>query len=120
MSEWSPITEGELWDKINKAWLEMSLPQRRLWELIKIDPIKWKETSYGKMGGGFWVVALYGSSVIWYNDIEEGFNLSAWSSFGLIDDYWCNQDELQWTIQRVVNQWTQEAPHTGNTSAPEN
>ena len=27
--------------------------------------------------GVFWVVGLIGRTVIWYNDIEEGFNRSA-------------------------------------------
>jgi hypothetical protein len=85
MSKWTPISEGELWDLINKAWMEMSLPQRRQWEVIKIDPIKWQEESHGGMGGCFWVVGIYGSPVIWYNDIEDGFNRSAWSVAGTID-----------------------------------
>ena len=25
--------------------------------------------------GGFWVVAIVGRNVIWYNDVEEGFDL---------------------------------------------
>ena len=104
MSSWKPISEGALRDLMNKAWGEMSLPQRRLWEVIKIDPVKWRENSYGEMGEGFWVVAIYGSTVIWFNDIEDGFNRSSWSSPGLIDEYWCNQDELQWTIQHVLDQ----------------
>ena len=51
----------------------------RLWEVIKITPQKWSEKSYGKVGGGFWVVALVGCSAIWYNDIEDGFNRSPFS-----------------------------------------
>ena len=95
MSSWRPISEGEIWDLINRAWEKMSLPQRRLWEAIKVDPMKWQEDTYGAMGGGFWVVAIYGSTVVWYNDIEDGFNKSKWTIPGTIDEYWCNQSELQ-------------------------
>lgn len=105
MNNWTPTSEAEIWDLINNAWEEMTFPQRRLWEVIKIDPTKWQQTPYGTQGGGFWVVAIYGSTVIWFNDIEDGFNRSAWSMPGVIDDYWCNQDELQWTIQHVLNEW---------------
>jgi hypothetical protein len=105
MSSWRPIAEGELWDLINRAWDEMTPLQRRLWEVIKIDPVKWQENSYGALGGGFWVVAIYGSTVIWFNDIEDGFNRSTWSTPGTIDEYWCNQDKLQWTVQHVLDQW---------------
>ena len=98
MSTWRAISEGEIWDMINRAWDKMSLPQRRVWELIKIDPAKWQEDSYGAMGGGFWVVAIYGSTVIWYNDIEHGFNHSSWTTPGKIDEYWCNQSPLHEVI----------------------
>ena len=102
MSTWSAISEAEIWELINKAWTEMDLPQRRLWEIIKIEPVKWEQTPYGTEGGGFWVVAIYGSAVVWFNDIEDGFNRSAWTTHGVIDEYWCNQDELQWTIQHIL------------------
>lgn len=95
MSTWKPTSEAEIWDMINRAWRKMSLPQRRVWEAIKVDPMKWQENTYGEMGDGFWVVAIYGSTVIWYNDIEHGFNQSKWSTPGTIDEYWCNQTELQ-------------------------
>ena len=81
----------------------MNPPQARLWEAVRVSPHKWKEKSYGKLGDGFWVVAIVGATVIWYNDIEEGFNRSRYTSFGTIDEYWCNQDELELTLQYVLN-----------------
>jgi hypothetical protein len=68
----------------------------------RITPEKWQQDPYGKEGGGFWVVALIGTTVVWYNDIEEGFNRSCYSRYGFIDDYWCNQDELEWAIQALL------------------
>ena len=58
---------------------------------------------YGDDGGGFWVVGLIGKKVIWFNDIEEGFNISNYSIHGQIDDYNCNQDKLDWVIQRLYH-----------------
>ena len=57
----------------------------------------------GRRGPGLWVVAIVGRTVIWYNDIEEGFNRSRYSAYGTIDDYWCNQDELELTVQYLMN-----------------
>ena len=54
----------------------MSQEEMRLWEAIRIQPVKWQQDPYGIQGGGFWVVGIIGSTVIWYNDIEEGFNRS--------------------------------------------
>lgn len=100
---WEPISEVELWDRINSACERMTPEQSRVWETIKVLPHKWAEHSYGNLGGGFWVVALIGTSVIWFNDIEDGFNQSKYTDFGKIDEYWCNQDELEWAVQNVVN-----------------
>ena len=104
MDTWTPITEAELWNQINRGWKEMTLEQRRLWEMIRIDPVKWAQEPYGTGGGGFWVVAIYGSRVIWFNDIEWGFNRSRWATIGVLSEYWCNQDELQWTVQYALNE----------------
>ncbi len=85
----------------------MSQEEMRLWEAIRIQPVKWQQDPYGIQGGGFWVVGIIGSTVIWYNDIEEGFNRSRFFAFGRIDDYWSNQDELERTIQYLMNALSQ-------------
>jgi hypothetical protein len=96
---WVPITEVRLWDKINADWDRMTLVQRRLWEVIKVSPQKWQQHPWGDHGGGFWVVAILGQTVVWFNDIEDGFNRSHYDQHGVIRDYWCNQDELGETLQ---------------------
>lgn len=101
--KWEPLTEATLWDYVNDAFSRMNAEQRKIWEAIKIPPSKWRLDSFGEPGGGFWVVAVIGSSVIWYNDIEEGFNQSSYSEFGKIDEYWCNQDQLERAVQNVIN-----------------
>jgi len=49
-------------------------------------------------------VAIVGNTVVWYNDIEHGFNRSRYLHFAIIPDteYWCNQDELEWTIRQLM------------------
>jgi hypothetical protein len=100
---WEPLSETELHGMLNSAWERMSLPQRRFWEAIRIEPQKWELPPYGDLGGGFWVVAVIGQTVVWYNDIEDGFNRSHYSTPGTIGEYWCNQDRLEWTIQNIIN-----------------
>ena len=111
--DWKPISEASLWDMLNEAEKRMSLQQARLWEAIRIPPQKWAEKSYGELGGGFWAVAVVGTTVVWYNDIEDGFNRSRYTTFGTIEGYWCNQDELELTLQFILN-----AIETGQDSAP--
>jgi hypothetical protein len=103
MIDWESISAPALLDRIGQGYARMPHTHQRLWDSIRIDPEKWEQHPYGDAGGGFWVVALIGRTVIWYNDIEDGFNRSLYSRYGVIDDYWCNQDELDIAIQYLAN-----------------
>ena len=118
MIEWEPITETALRERVAQGEARMSPPHRRLWDTIRIEPEKWQQHPYGDQGAGFWVVALIGRTVIWYNDIEEGFNRSRYTAYGTIDDYWCNQDELELTLQYLMNALEQGADLVRLTKAP--
>lgn len=100
--DWTPISEAGLWDKVISAEGRMNLQVLRLWETIKILPEKWSEQTYGTVGGGFWVVAIIGNRVIWFNDIEDGFNCSSYVVAGKLAEYFCNQDELEIAVQHVL------------------
>ena len=102
--KWEPISEEDLWDLINTGCDQMEIPQRRLWEAIKIDPRKWVQHPWGDEGGGFWAVAVIDKVVVWYNNNEGGFNRSNYTKYGEIGKYYCNQDELQWTIQYILDE----------------
>lgn len=101
MEKWEPISLNELYDEILKTEKDLNEELKSFWDLIKIDPVKWKEEQYGDLGEGFWIVAICGNQVIWYNDIEEGFNISDYKIFGEIENYWCNQDELVHVVYRL-------------------
>ena len=101
MSDWKPITLSELWDQIYKTETDLNGNLWNFWQLIKIDPVKWEEKTHGKEGDGFWVIAICGTKIIWYNDIEEGFNISNYKIYGHIAEYWCNQDEISCCITRL-------------------
>ena len=40
------------------------------------------------------MVAIFGNAIVFYNDIEEGFNVSTYQTYGHISEYWCEQTEL--------------------------
>lgn len=117
--DWKPVTEAEIWDFINESYDRMTHEQRRTWEAINIPPQKWSQEPYGTNGGGFWVVAIIGTTVIWFNDIEDGFNRSNFKEFGVIDEYYCNQDKLEWQIQNIINQLREGFDLAGYCGAPE-
>lgn len=101
INEWTPISLVELQELIKLGIRKMTNNQLTIWNKIKVDPEKWQEEEYGKEGRGFWIVAINANEVIWYNDIEEGFNISTYSFKGKIDNYYTEQDELQWIINKL-------------------
>jgi hypothetical protein len=101
---WKPISEERILDRINHGRKEMNPLERRFWDAIRVPPQKWKLSPFGDIGGGFWGVAILGNTVVWFNDIEDGFNRSRYSDFGIIPktEYWCNQDQLEWTVRQLM------------------
>ena len=97
-----PLSEAELTAMITAAEAELSPKEQRLWELIRISPARWSGGDYGRETDGFWAVGVFGDQVLWYNEIEEGFNLSPFTLYGKIDQLWCNQDDLNWVVARLL------------------
>lgn len=98
---WEPITLEELYSEIWKGEYKLEKEYLNFWKLINISPEKWEETGFGDEGGGFWVVAICGRKIVWYNDIEDGFNISDYTTYGKINGYYCNQDELNTAVMRL-------------------
>ncbi len=120
MTAWKPITLSELYDEIQKTETDLSGELWNFWQLIKTEPTKWAEKDFGDEGGGFWAVAICGTKVIWYNDIEDGFNISEYNTYGKIEGYYCNQDELIWAVTRLFDLVKLAGGVTGQTGPSQN
>lgn len=101
---WTPISLKELKECISRGELKLDGALLNFWNLIKIIPQKWQETGYGVEGGGFWVVAVIGNTVIFYNDIEDGFNISPYVVYGQISEYACELAELDWVVTALYRE----------------
>jgi hypothetical protein len=100
----APISLDEIQSLIRASESLMAVTEQRLWDLARIRPAKWRQDPWGKKIGGFWVVGILGELAIWYNDIEEGFNISHYTTYGTIDEYCCNQDTLHDVISGLSHQ----------------
>src|SRR5262249_15727616 len=97
------LTEAELWDIINQQEVELTPAQARLWEAVRIMPEKWQQEPWGAHTGGFWAIAVIGQRVVWYNEIEGGFDLSPFNEYREIALYQCSQFQLSHILQRLLD-----------------
>jgi hypothetical protein len=103
--DWKPIELSELEVVITHDLAACSDAQRQFFEQIRIPPARWRQHPWGDEGGGFWAVAVFRGCVVWYNDIEEGFNVSSFETNGEIprNEYWCQQDCLCVALRSLVD-----------------
>ena len=101
--DWTPISVSELLKLVEDETPRHNPIAERLWSSVRIEPCKWQLHPRGDMGGGFWVVGILGRTVIWYNDIEDGFNTSSWTTAGVIDAYFCDQSDLRYVLESLAN-----------------
>ena len=75
---WDVISEDELFQLIQIVGSKMldELLIWRFWSWVKISPGKWNLLPWGDECSGFWVVAVAGQECVYFNDIEDGFNIS--------------------------------------------
>lgn len=110
------LSEAEIYEVLSFSWERMSLPQRRLWQVISCQPHKWDLPPWSDATAGFWVVGCIGTQVIFHNEIEGGFNRSSYSSHGRIDRYsgtgFDLSDVVQWFLNWIADGYDS-APRVG-------
>jgi len=97
MNGWRPISEPELDELIEAQLLECSADQRMAFEKYRVPLQKARIMRSGNVEDVF-VVAKNGSEVLYYEDVEEGFNFSPISESGEILKPGWDQDELKYAL----------------------
>lgn len=100
--KWTAITKVELQKDIEFNINKMDNEEFELWSKIRIEPKKWEENEMGREGDGFYAVAIIEDYVLWYNDIEDGYNLTKFITYGKIPRYQVNQYELREMMTRIL------------------
>jgi hypothetical protein len=94
---WHPATKQEVEAIIAKDILELSTEELSFFEQCRVDLYQAPIIRYGNKEMVY-VVARNGHYVLYWEDVEEGFNISPLDSSGRMTEHWCNQDSLKWAL----------------------
>jgi hypothetical protein len=98
MDTWRPISELELEELINSQLAECTPSQRELFSQIRVPLRPAPILRFGSTESVF-VVALLGSTAVYYEDVEEGFNMSELALDGSI----LKPGFEQWKLRHVLH-----------------
>jgi hypothetical protein len=102
-----PTTVEEVKKIVRDDLAECDEEQVVVFKRYAVEPYVAPILRYGEIENAV-VVARKGDEVIYWEDVEEGFNLSPVASDGRILEHWCNQDELRFAL----NTWIEGREHT--------
>lgn len=97
-------TSGDTTDRISlekmssilaEQLLECEPTERVLFDSISVPP---ERVAFADSIEDAFVVARRGEEVIYYEEVEDGFNTSRLDVDGRIAEHWYNQDELRWVL----------------------
>ena len=95
------ISEEQIWDIINRQVHSLSPSEDYIWNAVKTLPDLWFCPVWNDGNEKFWAVGIIGNHVIWFNHVEDGFNISRYAKIGTIEEYWCNQDDISHITYQV-------------------
>jgi hypothetical protein len=104
---WKPIPLEKMQKMLAQELASCTDEQRAYLQRVALPaPQKWQLTPWGDLGGGFWAVAVQRDRVLWYNDIEDGFNVSCFVQRGVIPtaEYRCNDEDVQQALLRLAGE----------------
>ena len=96
---WKPITKEELERELEAQCDDLSPEEMRYFSSIRVPLESVKIDRNGSIENVY-IVARQQQIVIFYEDVEEGFEITKLNSQGVIDEYGANQ----FTIRHVINQ----------------
>ncbi|WP_282628984.1 hypothetical protein [Empedobacter sedimenti] len=102
--DWTPISLKELNTIIETSVAVMDTEVLSFWNSIKIVPEKRQAPTYSD-NDYFWVVGKTEKYIIYYNDIEEGFNISLENNLSYIEVTSAEQDELHFSLIKLLKNY---------------
>ena len=97
---WHPISESELKELIDRELKSCTAELQSLFARYRVAPYKVPIHRLGNLEEVF-VVAELPSGIIYYEDVEEGFELDRLGGDGAIPTQGCNQFELKHLLSQL-------------------
>lgn len=98
--DWKPAAIAEVKQILREDLAACDAEQRTAFHRYEVEPYAASIFRYGRPGSVI-VVACRNNEVIYWEDVEEGFNMSPIDENGAILEHWCNQDKLG----HALNAW---------------
>jgi hypothetical protein len=101
MDDWQPATIEEVNEIVAKDLKACDAEQLAVFNKYRIEAFSAPIVRHGQVESVV-VVARNGDQVIYYEDVEDGFNVSPMSPDGQILEHWCNDDELRFALNAWI------------------
>jgi len=99
---WEPILKGELEKEIENQFSVFGSEELSFFNSIKIPFEVYQIDREGTLEHVF-VIAKYKNMVMFYEDVEEGFEMTIPDKDGVISSYYSNQFELKHVINQLIS-----------------
>jgi hypothetical protein len=101
MDDWQPATIEGVNQIVAKDLKDCDADQIATFDKYRVEPFSAPIVRNGQTERVV-VVARNGDQVIYYEDVENGFNVSPISPDGRVLEHWCNQDELRFALNAWI------------------
>jgi hypothetical protein len=101
MEEWQPATVEEVKKIVHEDLRECDAKQVAAFNRYAVEPYVAPIVRHGKVESVV-VIARRENEVIYWEDVEDGFNVSPVGPDGRILEHWCNQDELRFALNAWI------------------
>ena len=101
MGDWQPATIEQVNEVVARDVKDCDAEQLAAFAKYRVEPFSVPIVRRGQTESVV-VVARNGDQVIYWEDVEEGFNVSPISPDGRVLEHWCNQDELRFALNAWI------------------
>lgn len=101
MDDWQPATIEKVNEIVAKDLTACDSEQLAAFNKYCVEPFSAPMVRYGQTDSVV-VVARNGDQVIYWEDVENGFNVSLISPDGRVLEHWCNDDELRFALNAWI------------------